>query len=574
MKKLITLGVGLCVFVLWSCSDSFLEKDAQGVLSPSTLATVDGVDALLIGAYSLLDGWEGGWSTGGGAPWNSAASNWTYGDVYADDAYKGTEAGDQPALELLENYTVDASNPYLIGRWARLYDGIARANDVIKVANTLEGADASIVNSMIAEARFLRGHYHFEAWRLWDNVPYVDDSMSDVRVPNSGSIIGQIQADFEAAKSGLQNTPRNGQVGRANRLAAAAYLGKVKLYQNDFAGALSEFNEVMNSGAYSLNSDFHSNFRVSGNNGPEAVFQIQASVNDGAGGENGNSGDQLNHLQGGPGGGCCGFHQPSQNLVNAFKTDGGLPLLNNFNDVDVTNDDGVTSDQPFTPHAGTLDPRLDWTVGRRGIPYLDWGVHPGGAWVRNQAYAGPYSQVKKMYYAAEQGSGSDTQAGWHGAGRTAINHSIIRLADVILMAAECEVEQGNLEGARALVNQVRARASNEASWVKDAAGANAANYEISTYDAAWTDASVARTAVRMERRLELGMEGHRFFDLKRWGVAQQVINDYLSVESTKRSYLLGATFGSRNVRFPIPQEAIDESADDEGNPTLVQNDGF
>ena len=225
MKKLIALGVGLCVFVLWSCSDSFLEKDAQGSLSPTTLATVDGVEALLIGAYSLLDGWEGGWSTGGGAPWNSSASNWTYGDVYSDDAYKGTEAGDQPALELLENYTIDASNPYMIGRWARLYDGIARSNDVIKVASSLEGADASIVNAMIAEARFLRAHYHFEAWRLWDNVPYVDDTAADVRVPNSGSIISQIQADFEADKSGLKNTARNGQVGRANRLAATAYLG-------------------------------------------------------------------------------------------------------------------------------------------------------------------------------------------------------------------------------------------------------------------------------------------------------------------------------------------------------------
>ena len=573
MKKIISLAVLALGLIIVSCSDDFLDKEAQGSLNPATLANADGVEALLISAYSLLDGWEGGWSTGGGAPWNSAASNWTYGDVYSDDAYKGTEAGDQPALELVENYTLDGSNPYLIGRWARLYDGIARANDVINVAELAEDIDAATKAIIIAEARFLRGHYHFEAQRLWDNVPYVSEADIDVRVVNAGPIWAQIEADMAAAVAALSSDPRNGQIGRINKMSATAYLGKVQLYQQNFGAALGNFNTVISSGKYDLNESFHTNFRLEGNNGVEAVFQIQASVNDGAGAGNGNHGDQLNHLQGGPGGGCCGFHQPSQNLVNQFKTDGGLPVAD-FNAVDVTNDDGLTSGDAFTPHAGTLDPRLDRTVGRRGIPYLDWGVHPGAGWVRNQAYAGPYSPVKKMYYASELGTGSDTQAGWHGAGNTALNHSIIRFADVLLMAAECEVEAGSLENARALVNRVRERAANESTWLKNDAGANAANYDIATYTDAWTSQGAARDAVRTERRLELGMEGHRFFDLKRWGVAQSVINDYLAVESTKRSYLIGASFDARNIRFPIPQEAIDESADDDGNVTLTQNEGF
>ncbi len=573
MKKIISLAVLALGLIIVSCSDDFLDKDPQGTLNPATLANADGVEALLISAYSLLDGWEGGWSTGGGAPWNAAASNWTYGDVYSDDAYKGTEAGDQPALELLENYTIDASNPYMIGRWARLYDGIARANDVINVAEIAEDIDAATKAIIIGEARFLRGHYHFEAQRLWDNVPYVSEADSDVRVANSGPIWSEIEADMAAAVSALPVDPRNGQIGRVNKMSATAYLGKVQLYQQNYSAALGNFNTVINSGRYDLNDNYHTNFRLEGNNGVEAVFQIQASVNDGAGAANANQGDQLNHLQGGPGGGCCGFHQPSQNLVNQFKTDGGLPVAN-FNAVDVANDDGLTSGDAFTPHAGTLDPRLDRTVGRRGIPYLDWGVHPGAQWVRNQAYAGPYSPIKKMYYASEQGTGSDTQAGWHGAGNTAINHSIIRYADVLLMAAECEVEAGSLENARALVNQVRARAANESTWLKNDGGANAANYEIVTYDDSWTNQGAARDAVRTERRLELAMEGHRFFDLKRWGVAQSVINDYLAVESTKRSYLIGATFQAKNIRFPIPQEAIDESSNDDGAATLTQNEGF
>ena len=98
MKKIISLAILALGLIIVSCSDDFLDKDPQGTLNPATLANADGVEALLISAYSLLDGWEGGWSTGGGAPWNAAASNWTYGDVYSDDAYKGTEAGDQPAM--------------------------------------------------------------------------------------------------------------------------------------------------------------------------------------------------------------------------------------------------------------------------------------------------------------------------------------------------------------------------------------------------------------------------------------------------------------------------------------------
>jgi len=142
------------------------------------------------------------------------------------------------------------------------------------------------------------------------------------------------------------------------------------------------------------------------------------------------------------------------------------------------------------------------------------------------------------------------------------------------MAAEAEVEAGSLENARAMVNQVRARAGNAAFFVQADGGGDAANYEISTYDDAWTNQGAARDAVRTERRLELALEGHRFFDLKRWGVAQAVLNDYLAVESTKRTYLTGASFQARNIRFPIPQEAIDESSDDAGAATLSQNEGF
>ena len=125
---------------------------------------------------------------------------------------------------------------------------------------------------------------------------------------------------------------------------------------------------------------------------------------------------------------------------------------------------GVGATDPFDPTTEALDPRLDWTVGRRGIPYLDWGVHPGTAWIRLQSYGGPYSPKKLVYYKSQEGN-LTSASGWT-KGYTVNNVKLIRYADVLLMAAECEVEVGTLETARNYVNQIRARAANPAGWVK------------------------------------------------------------------------------------------------------------
>src|SRR3546814_142508 len=159
-----------------------------------------------------------------------------------------------------------------------------------------------------------------------------------------------------------------------------------------------------------------------------------------------------------------GFYQPSQDLVNSFKTHPatGLPYLENYNTNPVKNDMGITSGDPFTPYTGTLDPRLDWTVGRRGLPYLDWGLHEGQSWVRLQSYAGPYSPKKYVYWQETQETNAD-QSSW--APGTANNVLIIRFADVLLMAAECEIEAGTLAKAREYINLVRARAAKQEEWV-------------------------------------------------------------------------------------------------------------
>ena len=560
MKKII-FGVLASLFmgvVLYSCKEDFLDAPAQASLDEGTLANQDGVEAALISAYSMLDGWNNDWGTFN-PPWATAGSNWIFGSVTTDDAYKGSDPGDQQEIQLIELFQWQPANEYFNIKFQALYEGIARGNAALKLmANAEAISDPARIEG---EVRFLRAHFHMDAWKFWKNVPYYTEADEDFRKPNNVDIIPNIMQDFQFAVDNLpvdQSAP-----GRATKYAAQAYLGKVMMYTGDYSGAKAQFDAVVNSGKYELQPCFHDIFTTSGENGSEMVFSIQASVNDGTGGgENGNFADRLTFPHGGSPFGCCGFHQPSQNLVNFHKVDdSGLPIGDNFNEADVTTDDLV-------------DPRLDWTIGRDGVPFLDHGTHEP-AWIRNRAFAGPYS-VKKFIYAA----GEESTVGWSNKQLNAVNIPIIRYADVLLMLAECEVESGSLERARELVNMIRARAGACAQGPDggvttiDDAGITWANYRIGTYDEPWTDQAAARKAVRTERRLEMAMEGHRFFDLKRWGVAEQVINDYLAVEKTRRNYL-ESTGGmeARHNLFPIPFTQIQLSAVD-GTPMLTQNPGY
>lgn len=239
-------------------------------------------------------------------------------------------------------------------------------------------------------------------------------------------------------------------------------------------------------------------------------------------------------------------------------------MIDSFNNVDVKNDEGLDATAPFTPYDGPLDPRLDHTVGRRGIPYLDFGLHSGKPWIRDQVYAGPYSPKKMVA----------TKGFYHATNRNnSNNYRILRLAHVLLWRAEVAVEENDLETALTLVNQIRARAANPNGFVKMPDGSPAANYVINPYQS-FTSQEEARKAVQFETRLEFGMEGHRFFDLVRWGIADQVLNAYLEKEKQKRIYLQGATFTKgRNEYYPIPLPEIINSTVG-GQNMLQQNPGY
>jgi hypothetical protein len=357
------------------------------------------------------------------------------------------------------------------------------------------------------------------------------------------------------------------EIGRFTRWTAKSLKGKIQVFEEDWTGALSTLSDVVNNGPYGLEENYHYAWEATHDNGLETIIAFQASANDGtSGGQNANDGTRLNFPHSGSPFGCCGFHQPSQNMVNVFKVDAnGLPFL-----------DGSWNDAVLAP-TEVVDPRLDWTVGRDGVPFLDWGDHEAG-WIRDRAWAGPYSYKKFVY---EQASGAASSVGWVPTQLHNMNLHLLRFSDVMLLLAEAEIMAGSAENARLLINEIRTRAAAGAQGPNggpvvvpmDDPGITWATYDVQPYPAAGFDA-IALDALKMERRLELGMEGHRLFDLIRWGDAVEVLNDYVAVEQTRTSYVSGAEpFMEKHNRYPIPVTQIELSTV-EGEENLVQNDGW
>lgn len=558
------------MMVAVSCSDDFLDVPATGQLAEAQLTTLAGLEASLIAAYSQVNG---------RANRLSSPSNWVWGSIRGGEANKGTDPGDFSTINPIQRFEVNAASGDVGAKWNGAYEGIARANNVLRLmlskADDVTDAD---VTSISAQARFLRGHYYFQLKRDYGDTPYVDETVDYgsglEEISNNQDLYPFIEADLMFAADNLP--PTQSQVGRVNSWAAKAMLAKVYMYQNKFSEAKTLFDDIIANGVtsnglkYGLVEYYDDMFRGANDNHQESVWAYQAAANTGSV-NNANPEFDLNFPYNGGPGGCCGFFQPSFSFANAFRTDAnGLPYIDgSYNDSgkELVTDMGIQSDAAFTPDAGNLDPRLDHSVGRRGIPYLDWQDHPGAAWIRNQPNGGPYAPKKYVYQVAEIGSYQDGSS-WT-PGYTGINFMIIRFADVLLMAAEAEIEVGSMEKAREYVNMIRTRAQNSRLLRED--GTPAANYNVGLYTAAWTDQATARRAVRLERMLELGQEGHRFYDLVRWDTVQEELDKYLAYDGAILVAALGgAKFTPKHKFVPIPQDQIDLV----GADILIQNDGF
>ncbi|MFT3948726.1 MAG: RagB/SusD family nutrient uptake outer membrane protein [Agriterribacter sp.] len=570
--KIFVIAITLaCTGGLYSCKQSFLELTPQGQLIQNQINSTEGVEGLLIGAYGMLNGNRSGtWGN-----YASAPSQWLIGDVVADNAHKGSIATDITTMADMEKMVPNSTNDNLETLWSRCYEGVLSCNSVLTGLTTLQAGsglkfDEARAKEVEAEARMLRAHYYFILRRVFVNVPYLDESVTltaDAAVkPNDTDIYPQIQADLEFAVANLPVTKPKGEVGRVNKTIAQAYLGKVLLYQNKHSEALPLFQAVMAASGDIVSMSFENNFQTETENGPEAIFQVQHAIS-GSISDNGNVGDMLAGFYGSAPVTCCGFYQPTIDLVNAYKVDAnGLPLLDNsyrtnpyISDLQSPGDkSGYKLDTTIM-----FDPRIDYTIARRGVMFRDWGVMPGDGWIRDPAYGGPFlaqkHTINKSAFSAQTISGSEYITG--------LNVNIIRLADIYLMAAECYISAGDLDEARELVNKIRERASHLAPK-KTAYGNDAANYQIGQY-ASFPDEAYAWKAVQFERRLELALEGHRFYDLVRWGILKEVKESYSTFEANYLSAYGGVTVNSYNTYFPIPQNQIDRSSG-----ALKQNDGY
>ena len=551
-KLIIVAIIALCAS---SCQDDFLDKNPQGVLAEG-VSSAETVDKQVIAAYQAL----GGHFFGNDQSFAGPSSNWII-DVRADDAYKGGGGiGDRTDIHQLETATMDPTNYACFQKWRNPYFGIARCNLAIKEIIALEDSNYP-KDERIGELRFLRAQFHFDLKRNFNQIAYLDENSDPTSTSNTSlsdeEVWDLIQADMQFAFDHLPT--EQSEVGRINKYSAAAYLAKIAIEREQWSTAISHCNFVMG-GPFKLLDDFKQLSELDFENSAESVFTIQFSTANIF--INHNWGNLLN-ITSGPGinGGAYAngddFYLASQDLVNAFKVDNdGYPLFDNYN-----SGSSVTTGS----YSGPLDPRIDFTVGRIGIPWKGTAEYDE-SWVRSNEYYPGFSGKKHVI--APDDPRVHNSFPWAASG---LNFNVIRYAEILLWKAEAIIESGgNLSEAIELINEVRQRAKNSEAVKILGETADAANYNISLYDTGGWNVDSARKAVRFERRLELAMEGHRFYDLNRWGITAEVMNNYYQVESGRVEYLQGSSFqANKHEYLPIPQGEIDLAPD-----LYSQNSGY
>ena len=565
--KLKYILASLCVAMTTGCTDNFLDNAPQGSLSDGVMNSPEAIDLLVNAAYASLYGM----TNEQGDPCMRPTTNWSYGEVRADNAYKGGGGeGDVWDVHAMETFQLQSNNGNLDGKWFNLYSLISRCNSALRVLKAADPNEYKDRDMRMAEVKVLRAHHYFELVRLFNKVPYIDEDLKVseyVDVPNDQYTrkehLARIAADLLDAADQLPD--RQTKVGRINRNIALAYAAKVKLYeayeQDEETHAVTNVNKALlrevvdlidQVKGYDLLTDFQQLDMIDYENGSESVFAVQYSMNDGS-----SDGGRINwsNLLNSPGGNSPyhgdGFFLPSQDLINAYQTDeNGLPVF----DYQSRPDYGVVefideTHQNLSNTEPTVDPRLDFVVGRPTITYKTYRETPCQSWVRDRGVYG-HNCAKRFWISPES---PDMIQGWPW-GASELNWQIIRYADLLLYKAEALIELGeDLETARQLINRVRQRAM-DSEYVKDFNDPtkDAANYKIGLYPAeGWTQ-DYARKALRTEMRLEKALEGERFFDLVRWGIAKDVMTRYFEAEKDQRVYYQVAKFDAGEEYFPIP----------------------
>lgn len=556
MKKILYSVLTVLALVgTTSCSDFLDDQKPQGVLDRDMVKDPSNVDNLVISAYAVFTTAE---------DINSSFSMWNF-DVRSDDAYKGgngTSDGDVfHQLEIEQG--VLTTNWNINDMWVRLYNCISRVNSAISVLETTSDS-YQLKAQRLGEMKFLRAYAHFLLKRLYKNIPFIMDAnlkqedyntLSNTEFNNDEGW-QQIINDVEYAYSVLP--VKQTDKGRPSKAAAAAFLTKAYLYKayrqddpssnqvtsinrEDLLKVIEYSNpDIYSAGGFDLEPDFHNNFRpeTQYENGVESIWAMQYSINDGTkyGNLNWSYGLIVPNIPGVTDGGCD-FYKPSQNLVNAYRTDAdGHPFIDTFNnkDYDLTQD---------------ADPRLFLTVGLTGLPYefnSKYMMDASSTWSRSNGLYGYYVTLKQN---VDPDCGYLVKGSWWG---TPMNRIVFRYADVLLERAEAYAQLNETGEAIKLVNEIRKRAKQSTGMIANYPSDYGVKFNISTYNGSYSQEDALKI-VKMERRLEMGMESERFFDLVRWGEAEKVLNKYFAEETNKCSIYGDAHFtANKNEYLPIP----------------------
>lgn len=543
------LGLALTLSMA-SCND-MLDTKPQGIFTEEQLDD-SALEGLVASAYAGLEAHYFGNNESFAGP----STNWIF-DVRSDDAYKGGGGtGMEENIHLLEVSEINSDNVSILNKWQNNYYAISRCNNALRGALASDNANKDVI---AAELKALRAWYYFDLIRLFKQIPYITEADDPNTKSNTefsrDEIFAFMVADLKTASEVL---PENPNAGHITKHVAEAILAKVAAFTNDWETVAEYAGRVIDSGVYRLFNNFGDISQIKCNNGSESIFALQCSTaNDNA---HINWSNLLNctYSDGNLYGTGDDFFYASQNLVNAFRTDAnGLPYLDgSFNKQNVT-----------VSHDMTVDPRLDFTVGRIGMP---WRGHTyTDKWCRAYDTYGEYSN-KKAWPAPEE-----ALAAWPW-GCSSLNFCFIRYADILLLKAEAliELSSGNaatdskLVEARDLINQVRQRAANsiDGNYSPVDLDPSEVDYYVGLYptdydgNLAWSKEK-ARLALRMERRLELALEGNRWFDLQRWGddYLIKTMNEYMSSEAKIRPYYEGRSVSANEIFLPLPLAEVDNS---------------
>ena len=574
---------GLLIFSMTTCKD-FLEVNPKGIITEEQLNSPEHVDGLVTAAYAHAPRVHT-FSTMN--PWIAS--------MRSDDAYKGGGGlDDQPAWYQMEVFSL--LNPNVgnnDGVWFQAYSGLSRINTAINAINRMDEAAYPLKTSRLAEMRFLRGWIYFKLKQRYKWIPYFkEDATADEiktisnRPDGAVNDLGLWQNIYEEFKFAAENLPPNQEeVGRPTKYAAEAFLVKTLLWmaypQDDrhqvtsinpekLTEALEYCEDIIASGKYSLASDFAQNFLLEFDNAsPESIWELQFTIDDGTPRGNLNEGNGLTSPWWNPYFSCCDFHKASYNMVNAFRVDAnGLPLFDTFNNAEITeNSDALTTNELQYFANNTWDPRLGHTV---AIPDFPWKYQPILFDSTGSRQPATYGYMHSMKENVRTDSPGLFDAFWMFNSK---NQTEVRYAEVLLWKAEIFIQLGRHQEALPLINEIRERASNSTTKLKLPNGAYPVTYTIEPYvdgvNCTW-DPAFAWEALVWENRLEMAMEGRRFYDLVRWGIAAEVMNAYFDKESQRRQWLDVAFFTEgRDEYLPIPQAQINWS-----QGVYKQNPGF